>query len=160
MLVQCWPIVYDSGPTLYQHWVNVACLLQVCGLTVLTGWHGMLAHCCLNVGAASDEQQHVINSWNISKKENERKKWRKYEACMITGVATGISFQISHFRRPDWYPFSQVRGLTYGKKTWTFVFKFRHLFSNLFQKEIESLFSDLAPRSSCWPRRQNKCKGI
>ena len=23
MLVQCWPIVCDSGHTLYQHWVNV-----------------------------------------------------------------------------------------------------------------------------------------
>ena len=27
MLVQWWPIVYDAGPTLYQHWVNVSCLL-------------------------------------------------------------------------------------------------------------------------------------
>ena len=27
MLVQCEPIVSDTGPTLYQHWVNVSCLL-------------------------------------------------------------------------------------------------------------------------------------
>ena len=27
MLAQCWPIVYDADPTLYQHWVNVTCLL-------------------------------------------------------------------------------------------------------------------------------------
>ena len=27
MLVQYWPIVYDAGPALYQHWVNVSCLL-------------------------------------------------------------------------------------------------------------------------------------
>ena len=23
MLVQCWPIVYDAGPTLYRHWVTL-----------------------------------------------------------------------------------------------------------------------------------------
>ena len=27
MLVQCKPIVSDTGPTLHQHWVNVSCLL-------------------------------------------------------------------------------------------------------------------------------------
>ena len=27
MLVQCWSTVYDAGPTLYQHWVDVSCLL-------------------------------------------------------------------------------------------------------------------------------------
>ena len=27
MLVQYWPIVYDDGPTLYQHWVDISCLL-------------------------------------------------------------------------------------------------------------------------------------
>ena len=27
ILVQCWPSVVDDGPTLYQHCVNVSCLL-------------------------------------------------------------------------------------------------------------------------------------
>ena len=27
MLVQCWTSVEDDGPTLYQHWLNVSCLL-------------------------------------------------------------------------------------------------------------------------------------
>ena len=27
MLGQCWPIVYDAGPTLAQHWFKVSCLL-------------------------------------------------------------------------------------------------------------------------------------
>ena len=27
MLFQCWHTVFDSGPTLKQHWVNVPCLL-------------------------------------------------------------------------------------------------------------------------------------
>ena len=27
MLAQCWPTVYDAGPTLDQHWVDVSCLL-------------------------------------------------------------------------------------------------------------------------------------
>ena len=27
MMVQCWPTVYDAGPTLNQHWFNVTCLL-------------------------------------------------------------------------------------------------------------------------------------
>ena len=27
MLVQCWSTVYDAGPTLDQHWVDVSCLL-------------------------------------------------------------------------------------------------------------------------------------
>ena len=27
MLVRCWPIVFAAGPTLYQHWLNVSCLL-------------------------------------------------------------------------------------------------------------------------------------
>ena len=35
MLVQCWPIVYDAGPTLYQHWVNVSSLL---GCRTVGGW--------------------------------------------------------------------------------------------------------------------------
>ena len=26
MLVQCWSTVYDAGPTLDQHWVDVSCL--------------------------------------------------------------------------------------------------------------------------------------
>ena len=33
LLVQCWAIVYDAGPTLHQHWLNVRCL-----------WNG-LKHC-------------------------------------------------------------------------------------------------------------------
>ena len=27
MLDQCWPTVYDDGPTLVKHWVDVSCLL-------------------------------------------------------------------------------------------------------------------------------------
>ena len=27
MFVQCWPTVYDAGPTLLKHWVDVSCLL-------------------------------------------------------------------------------------------------------------------------------------
>ena len=27
MLFQCWPIVFDAGPTLKQHWVNAPCYL-------------------------------------------------------------------------------------------------------------------------------------
>ena len=27
MLIQCWASVADDGPTLYQHWMNVSCLL-------------------------------------------------------------------------------------------------------------------------------------
>ena len=27
MLVHCWSAVYDVGPTVNQHWVNVSCLL-------------------------------------------------------------------------------------------------------------------------------------
>ena len=27
MLFQCWPTVYDAGPTLNKHWANVSCLL-------------------------------------------------------------------------------------------------------------------------------------
>ena len=27
MLFQCWPTVFDAGPTLKQHWVNAPCLL-------------------------------------------------------------------------------------------------------------------------------------
>ena len=27
LLYQCWPTVFDAGPTLKQHWVNVPCLL-------------------------------------------------------------------------------------------------------------------------------------
>ena len=27
MLVQYWPIVYDTGPTMNQHWVDVSCFL-------------------------------------------------------------------------------------------------------------------------------------
>ena len=29
MLVQCWASVEDDGPTLYQHWLNVLCLLGI-----------------------------------------------------------------------------------------------------------------------------------
>ena len=29
MVVQCWPNVCNHGPTLYQHWVNVSCLLDI-----------------------------------------------------------------------------------------------------------------------------------
>ena len=28
MLDQCWSIVYDAGPTLLQHWVDVSCLVE------------------------------------------------------------------------------------------------------------------------------------
>ena len=30
MLVQCWPGVFDAGPTLHQHWLNVSWLLGGC----------------------------------------------------------------------------------------------------------------------------------
>ena len=29
MLFQCWPTVFDAGPTLKQHWVNASCLLGI-----------------------------------------------------------------------------------------------------------------------------------
>ena len=29
MLVQCWLIVYDTGPTLNQHWLNVSCFVRL-----------------------------------------------------------------------------------------------------------------------------------
>ena len=30
MLFDCWPTVFDAGPTLKQHWVNDLCLLGIC----------------------------------------------------------------------------------------------------------------------------------
>ena len=33
MLVQCWAIVCDAGPTLYHHWVNVSYLLVLSGVS-------------------------------------------------------------------------------------------------------------------------------
>ena len=49
MLVQCWPTVYDVGPTLKQHWMSVSCLL---------GWAGCHSgqisdQCPLNAGPMS-----------------------------------------------------------------------------------------------------------
>ena len=35
MLVQCEPIVSDTGPTLYQHWVNVWAVSYYCRQEVL-----------------------------------------------------------------------------------------------------------------------------
>ena len=29
MLFQCWSPVFDTGPTLKQHWVNASCLLGI-----------------------------------------------------------------------------------------------------------------------------------
>ena len=29
MLFQCWPTVFDAGPTLKQHWVNAPCILEI-----------------------------------------------------------------------------------------------------------------------------------
>ena len=41
MLIQCWPIVYDAGPTLNQHCFNVSCLL-VNHPHVITFWNKQL----------------------------------------------------------------------------------------------------------------------
>ena len=38
MLGQCWPAVYDVGPTLTQHWSNVSCLLGTTQMPLL--WAG------------------------------------------------------------------------------------------------------------------------
>ena len=27
MLVECWAIVYDAGPTFNQHWISMSCLV-------------------------------------------------------------------------------------------------------------------------------------
>ena len=29
MLFQCWPTVFDAGPTLKQRWLNASCLLAI-----------------------------------------------------------------------------------------------------------------------------------
>ena len=29
MLFECWSTIYDAGPTLKRHWVNVSCLLDI-----------------------------------------------------------------------------------------------------------------------------------
>ena len=41
MLFQCWPSVYDAGPALKQHWVNVSCL-QGSGFYMVRKWLGGL----------------------------------------------------------------------------------------------------------------------
>ena len=46
MLVQCWSTVYDAGPTLGQHWVDVSRLLggAVWGLGWAAGRNGITSH--------------------------------------------------------------------------------------------------------------------
>ena len=40
MLFQCWPTVFDAGPTLKQHWVNAPCLTGRCpSWGLLSGLH-------------------------------------------------------------------------------------------------------------------------
>ena len=40
MLVQCWPSIVDDGPTLYQHWLNVSCLLErLCNKWIICIFH-------------------------------------------------------------------------------------------------------------------------
>ena len=55
MLAQCWPIVFDAGPTLYQHWLKVSCLQEsslACkwvtdkvwvNMTILKAWRDCLS---------------------------------------------------------------------------------------------------------------------
>ena len=42
MLFQCWPAVYDIGPTLNQHLFNVSCLLGIayntCSIAIYYQW--------------------------------------------------------------------------------------------------------------------------
>ena len=45
MLIQCWPIVYDAGPALSQHCVNVSCLLGMSPSALST----MRAQSCINL---------------------------------------------------------------------------------------------------------------
>ena len=47
MLVQCWASVEDDGPTLYQHWLNVSCLLvrYMYSTNVVLMLHGRVTEC-------------------------------------------------------------------------------------------------------------------
>ena len=50
MLVQCWASVVDDGPILYQHWVNVSCLLD--SVPVKTASHTVGQHSA-DIGSTS-----------------------------------------------------------------------------------------------------------
>ena len=75
MLYYCWPIVYDAGPALNQHWFNILCLDDnsltngeggeeiICVKYAATKWHVRASvhcpatldaeQCCFNVGPTS-----------------------------------------------------------------------------------------------------------
>ena len=42
MLDQCWPTVYDAGPTLIQHWAIVSCLVGKCPVHQQGGGPGVV----------------------------------------------------------------------------------------------------------------------
>ena len=55
MLLQCWLIVCDAGPTSKQHWVNASCLFCIGMLSLRTGsytneMNRTLGHFCAHVG--------------------------------------------------------------------------------------------------------------
>ena len=72
MLVQCWSIVYDAGPTLNQHWVDGSCLLgnshlTLSSLTLHCHLHPLqAANCCRNSRLAVDEDD---LKWVVNEKK-------------------------------------------------------------------------------------------
>ena len=55
MLFQCWPAVYDVGPTLNQHWFNVSCLLGLQNIDIAK------LYCSFNHQVARGALPHYCN---------------------------------------------------------------------------------------------------
>ena len=49
MLGQCWPAVYDVGPTSSQHWLNVSCLPAVYDVGPTSSQHWLNVLCLLGI---------------------------------------------------------------------------------------------------------------
>ena len=82
LLVQCWSIVYDAGPTLNRQWVNVSCVqalipyLRKGSGNVVLLLVNRLRH-WLNVNPSTTARDYIffISTLNISFQHAKNKTW-------------------------------------------------------------------------------------
>ena len=166
MLAQCWFIVCDACLTLYQHWVNVWCLL---------GWQCVVYHVITGCDNGHDDwcparrERGTRTQGTFNNHDNLAGEFRDFSAVQALDVFQNLSLRaLKYFYRyKPWKPkgffqfkiiinvlvssfrFIWIRYLSYGSMA-IIIFWFFQSWDRLYTSESDVYRRQMVRRSLCW----------